>query len=981
MSLSIEPLLPLHGVIVTLRFRQAGRFGFFHQPALSAFLRYLLNSPPQFDSLIRLDACESGRIQYAAGAYYRFTVYALNGGQALLRDLIKALRQLPASAVKNDPAMPLRRNCELLSLHDVFSGRALDHADQPGPYGVPELLAECRLWQSVPRFHIQFLSPVRLLKDKAARGQLKGEARYCRQHQDLSASLLADRLHDNFAALLGKQGGAPAPARPQAEPLGLSDDSHLFWLDVHYSDADRNAHPMGGMTGKLTLDVPEPENFAWDLWVLGQYTGFGQRCAFGWGRYQLQTMDGELSCRRAFPAASLLSAVKAGDNLLLALAHINSNTPQADSALEPELNDPDEGLLERLEQDIERLFNGEFLAPTLQGVILTKADGSPRPLAVPPFRDRVLQRAVVQVLQPITETIQSPHSYGYRPGRSRITARYAIQSAWREGYRWVYEADIEDFFDTVCWQRLEIKLRALWGDNEPLVAGLLAWLQAPVEYAGQVLQRRCGLPQGSPLSPLLANLMLDDFDADMQTAGFKLIRYADDFVVLCKSKEKAEAAHQAALMSLAEHGLQLNAEKTRIGEMADGFHYLGYLFVNDMALESPEQTALKPTAAAVSPHSWLANIAVRPVKALLTPETEQPSEPMPVFEQAPTVADAVSQQAAAIASGERLDHGLLLCISGEPADISSHQERIHIQRDEQTLYQAPWRHLQAVLLLGRHRITGPALTTAMKFNVPLHFASGSGKYQGVVWNGQSAAEGCRLWLKQQQVFAVPEQALTLSRDIVSARLQHIRETLRLRQQSSHIAQLEALILKLPSATSLAELNGLEGAATRGYFLALREIVPSEFGFNGRNRQPPQDPFNALLSLGYTLLYSCVESILRCDGLLPWQGFYHQPHGRHATLASDLMEPFRHIVERQALAMLKRHELKPADFYRTEQQACYLNKTARNLYLAKLVAKFDSRVSAKNSAEPQTLFSHIHQQNLSLIRYLEQGAAFNAWRIR
>jgi group II intron reverse transcriptase/maturase/CRISPR-associated endonuclease Cas1 len=1014
MNLPLESLLPLHGVIVTLRFRQASRFGFFHQPALSAFIRYLAGSPEHFDRLVRVDACESGRLHYPAGSCYRFTLFVLNGGYPLLLNLLEALRQLPASASGNDRNMPLRRNCELISLYDVFAERLLDGVDTPSPYTLTALRQECRIWENTRSFHVLFLSPVRLLKEKNQRTQLKGEARFCRQRQDLSPALLHDRLYDHFASLIAKNGDTPAQSRPVPQQISLSEESHLFWLDVHYTDADSKAHPMGGMTGLLIAEVAQPECFSWELWVLGQYTGFGQRCAFGWGRYQLQTVSRAFSFRRAFPAASLLAEVKARENLILAIAHINENIqrtklPTADQ------EEADEGLLERLEADIEQMFSGRFAAPTLNGMVLDKPDGSLRPLAVPPFRDRVLQRAVVQVLHPIAEAVQSPQSFGYRPGRSRITARYVIQAAWREGYRWVYESDIEDFFDTVSWGRLEVKLRALWGDHEPLLAGILAWLKAPVAYSGQILQRRNGLPQGSPLSPLLANLMLDDFDADMQAAGFKLVRFADDFVVLCKSRQQAEAAHSAALQALADHQLRLNAEKTRIGEMADGFHYLGYLFVNDMVLESPKGADQNVPVKSISEHAWLAKFAARPAKPLLAPEIK--SLPKPAIRETKLrqpVDDEVEEQCEfelddefaindssdqfdentgslavnpaakstpALALGERIDHGLLLCVSGESAHISSHLERIDVQRQDKTVFQAPWRHLQCLLLLGRHHITSPALATAMEFNVPIHFASSTGKYQGVVWNGQAASQGCQLWLKQQSAFTDPDQALLLSREIVSVRLLHIRETLRLRQQSAPATQIEAIQHKVALALSLQELNGLEGSATRLYFLALREIIPAEFGFDGRNRQPPLDPFNALLSMGYTLLYSCLESILRCDGLLPWQGFYHQGHGRHATLASDLMEPFRHIVERQALAMLKRHELKLTDFYWTDQQACYLKKPARNLYLGKLVAKFDSKLSSKYSTEARSLFTQIHQQNLSLIRYIESGTAFSAWRIR
>jgi CRISPR-associated endonuclease Cas1 len=162
---------------------------------------------------------------------------------------------------------------------------------------------------------------------------------------------------------------------------------------------------------------------------------------------------------------------------------------------------------------------------------------------------------------------------------------------------------------------------------------------------------------------------------------------------------------------------------------------------------------------------------------------------------------------------------------------------------------------------------------------------------------------------------------------------------------------------------------------------LADIVPVEFGFHGRNRRPPEDPFNALLSLGYTVLFGYAESILRADGLLPWLGFYHQGHGRHAALASDVMEPFRSVVESAALALLLRRELQPEDFFAAENGACYLRPAARRRYFLHLLEKFDAPVKAVGEEEAKTLPQHLHCQNLSLIRHLQAGEAFVPWRMR
>lgn len=567
MPLPIHHLLPLYGLVVTLQFTQATPLNFFHQPALSAFIRHLLGSPEKFDQLIRLDACETGRAFYNAGDYYRFAVYGLNGSENLLQQLMLQLKNLPFSVKKAEQAMPFRDNLKLIAVQDAFSVQTVDSVLQLSAYTETDLQDEMSLWQAMPEFKMHLLSPVRLLKELQFRQNCKEDARFCKQNTDVAADLLSNRLHDHFTALLSKQGFS-LPARTQPQPLILSDPTHLFWLNLHYSDSDSTAHTSGGMMGDIFIKVAEPENFDSALWVLGQYTGFGQRSSFGLGRYRLETVAGQCSFQRVFPAHSLLVAVGQESNLSEALAHIQSNVSQDEDENQ---DSADELILERLQNDMELLHNGCFTPPPLQGFVLEHPMNGIRALAVPPFRDRVLQRAVAQVLQPLVDKLHYQHSYGYRSGRSRLDARYAIQSAWREGYRWVYESDVADFFDSICWSHLAVRLRGLWGDD-PVVAALLQWAQAAVVFEGQLIQRRQGLPQGSPLSPVLANIMLDDFDNDMQLAGFRLIRFADDFVVLCKSQEQALQAHEVAKASLAEQGLELNQDKTHIRRMEDGFY-------------------------------------------------------------------------------------------------------------------------------------------------------------------------------------------------------------------------------------------------------------------------------------------------------------------------------------------------------------------------------------------------------------------------
>lgn len=981
---TINTLLPLRAMVITLQCTDTAKIAFFHQPALTAFLRFIAGSPEHYDQLIRIDAPESGRTRYHRGDHYRFVLIGLAGSEDLLDHLLNQLAKLPASAPKQDRVLPFRDNWKLVSVQDMFSGNTVHQLDELSWYDEAQLQDEATLWSAQSQFDLQWVSPASLLKHKKDRidsqgNALKNEARYVRDLADLDAGLLFSRIYNLFADLLRRRGESPPPL--EALPDSQIDDAHLFWLDVVYSGSNHQQKRMGGLSGRMTLTVPANLDPAWwVLLVLGQYLGIGQRSAFGWGRYVLLDGEGAQSYRRVFPASSLLLKAKDEENLSRAWRHVMSGRDipediiaEGDSHSEDWLFDEDEVEardlfpLESLAESLEKLFWGRYSAPDLRGYVIPKKNGGVRPLAVPPAFDRVLQRAVQQVLNESLEPLMSAQSHGYRPGRSRITASQAIQSAWREGYRWVYEGDIHDFFDSVSWRRVADRLNAIFF-NDPLVAALMQWMQAAVVFKDERIERQDGLPQGSPLSPLLANLMLDDFDNDMEAAGFRLIRFADDFVVLCKNPEEAQRAEQTAQRSLEEHGLALHPDKSRIAEMDDGFHYLGYLFVNDMALDvsrnkSASDLSIKP----VSPNSWLAQLGTR--------EAERAQSQQSLT----GIVERIHKQQA-VQLGQRENSGTFVTITGAPAVVSTLSKQMNVYRQDQCLMRLPWNSIEAILLLGNHQITTQAMHAALDKDVPIHLANTSGHYKGCISHNRNSQHQS-VWMQQILSFQDEQKALYCAKQVIAARLRHMKEVLRQRKKAASVPVIDKAIRTLNRVTSRQQLLGYEGSATREYYAKLAEILPENFNFTGRNRRPPRDPLNMLLSIGYTQLYALVESVLHVKGLLPWQGFYHQPRGKHAVLASDLMEPFRHFVERAALSMVLRGEITADDFSYTAAKACHMDNKARRKYLAYLLQSWEVQVTARGQSEPQSWLNHMQEQAQSLKNFVTKGEPFHAFRMR
>lgn len=973
---ALASLLPLRGVVVILVCLEPTTLPFFHQPALTAFLRFLAQSPAHYDQLIRLDAPESGRVRYRVGDYYRFSLYGLAGSDELLATLLQQLLGLPQSAPKTDTILPFRNNWQVQALQDAFSGEAVQQLADLSCYELSHLEAEAQLWQAVRQVNWTWVSPVRLLKAKEqrpVRTKNTEDEQFVRDAQDASGQLVLSRVHNALSDLVRRRSGHSETL--QSLPVAEMLQAHWFWVEVRYQakvqDGEFSAKNMSGALGQFQLVLPEGlKPTWWALLVLGQYLGIGQRTAFGWGRYVLQTPEGLHSYRRVLPAHSLLVLAQDKDNLIQAWEHVQQRSEQAEAgeALELEANvDSEPAPVEYLQEQLERVFWGQYTVPPLRGYLIPKTSGGMRALAIPPFKDRVLQRAVQQIVAPALEPLFSTASHGFRQGLSRITASQAIQQAWQEGYQWVYEGDIRDFFDSVSWQRLEQRLNALFF-NDPLIPALLAWIQAPVVFEAQTIARQAGLPQGSPLSPVLANLMLDDFDHDMEAAGFRLIRFADDFVVLCKDPEQAQAALERASLSLQEHGLAVHPDKQRIANRADGFRYLGYLFVNDLALDvggksSPASVVDAPLPA----QSWAATLLAEHAQAA------QDTQSLAALTQRLLHSQTLQ-------GGERTQGGVTVTVTGEPAVLSTALGQLQVRRGEQLVLCLPWTQIESILVIGQHQLTTQAMHDALEQDVNVHFASHFGEYKGVLTH-QRNSQHQALWLQQILTFQDAQKALYCARLVITSRLRHMKEVLRQRQLAADLPILDGVLRKVAQAESLPQLLGYEGSATREYYAKLAAILPPEFQFVGRNRRPPRDPFNVLLSLGYTQLYAVVASVLHSKGLLPWQGFYHQPHGRHAVLASDLLEPFRHLVERTAVSMILRGEILPSDFSYTPAKACLMSEFARRKYLGMLWQQWETKVTALGQTEALSWLEQVQRQAQSLKKFITEGEAFHAFRLR
>jgi group II intron reverse transcriptase/maturase len=199
-----------------------------------------------------------------------------------------------------------------------------------------------------------------------------------------------------------------------------------------------------------------------------------------------------------------------------------------------------------------------------------------RPLGIPAVRDRIAQEVLRRLLSPIFEAKFHDHSYGFRPGRSCHDAVQQVLELRRQGYRHVLDADISGFFDNLSHAAIMRELSDVVADGN-ILRLVEKFLRAGVMEGGRLRPTRVGTPQGGVVSPLLANIALNVLDWHLQERGFRFVRYADDFVVLCRSEDKAKEARTLVEQLTANRlGLSLSPEKTKVTRFQEGFTFLGF---------------------------------------------------------------------------------------------------------------------------------------------------------------------------------------------------------------------------------------------------------------------------------------------------------------------------------------------------------------------------------------------------------------------
>lgn len=552
------------------------------------------------------------------------------------------------------------------------------------------------------------------------------------------------------------------------------------------------------------------------------------------------------------------------------------------------------------------LASGGYQPGPYRQVDIPKKKGGTRRLSIPSVVDRVAHTAVALAIGPVLDARFAEASFAYRPGRSVEQAVQAVARYRDAGYRHVAEADIVDFFGNVDHDRLLAKLAEALPEEEALRDLIALILVHQAQEMGRASAR--GLAQGSPLSPLLANLYLDALDERLERRGVKLVRFADDFILLAKRRARAEDAVEDARAALAEEGLELRADGTRVLDFDRGFECLGHLFVRDFALRQvgdPEE----------DPAGVLRELADQDARAA-------------------EVAEEAAREARA---GH--DRGARVLYVTEPG------RRLRLRNFSFAVDNKDGKEIAAIAHGRVDRIeVGPGVAVepevvehALSTETDFAFVARNGELRGLL--GVPETERAELHLLQARAALDPARALPLVRALVDARIRNQRTQLfRLNRKPDDPEATRALVSmgrhlrKLPHAANVAAARGLEGVCAAEYWPALGRLTRGATRPLRRQR-PARDPLNAAVNYLTALLLRDTRVAILSAGLHPGFGLLHASRDRAEAAVYDLMEPFRApLTEGLAATLFNQRRLRP-EMFDVSESGVRMSGAARRAVIA------------------------------------------------
>lgn len=537
----------------------------------------------------------------------------------------------------------------------------------------------------------------------------------------------------------------------------------------------------------------------------------------------------------------------------------------------------------------DRLAHGPFRARPLR--TFRQRDGKRRLLVRVAPDDRIVHECLRPLLQGQLEQRLPDAVHGYRPGRSIHTAAAALHRHLVGGCSSVLCTDVAAFFPSLTW---EVVRESLEGLLEPRLAELaLELLMAPMLIDGHLEHRDRGIPLGCPLSPAVSNACLLPVDRALEEGGVQHVRYGDDIVLAARDDGALAVAGAKLADLLGRLGLATAEDKTRrFDPSVEPVCWLGLVVSPSGVFEPVARAKLTPRAPNETPGVGSGGSGAHPNRRLQTLYVVTPGTYL------------------------RVRSGLVQAV-----------------RDGEVHREIPLHRLDRVLMLATGAFSSGFVSACVERRIPVLFFIYKGRAFGSLVSG-SLANPLRL-RAQYALLTDPATRMELARSVFTAKLQAMLRRLERRRGEGRLrGHLRKLLQRGAAASRVDPLRGLEGAATRAWFAAVgRRLAGSAFVFEGRNRRPPRDPFNSLLSFSYSLLVAEMQTGLLAHGLDPHAGVLHELRRSSPSLAFDLVDPYRPLFgDSFAVGLVNRGQVRVDGFEHRRGGAVYMNPRTRDVVL-------------------------------------------------
>ncbi|OQY08683.1 MAG: CRISPR-associated endonuclease Cas1 [Fusobacteriia bacterium 4572_132] len=535
-----------------------------------------------------------------------------------------------------------------------------------------------------------------------------------------------------------------------------------------------------------------------------------------------------------------------------------------------------ERLTERNDEMVDVVYNSlkekTFHLDTNQAFRIKKKSGLTRTVEKLNFKDMIVSKYILKITNKIFDRVFEDESIGFRKGVSREKVIEMIKESVELGYIYLVESDIEDFFSSINHIQLKKIINKYLPKKDLEIKEILYQiLDTGYIIDGNFFKRERGLPQGNPLSPMLANLYLDDFDEYIKEFDVKFIRYGDDFIILTKSLEEARNMLSETKDFLEDLKLKIKSNKTSIKNVNDGFDFLGYSFIGS--------------------------------------ELNCKFETVQIFKKPLYIVESY----------------LFLSLEGE---------HVNVYKNRKIILSVPLRRISEIIMMSNTTFSTALIRKCIDFKIPITTTLNTGYFVTTIKPDTKEFFDISYFQRIKYDEFSEGEKISFAKEIAVGKLNGYKNLFKSKYQKGtnvFLKEIDEYILNIDATDSNNSIMGYEGKITKEIFKQMNGLINNnKFHLKKRKRRNP-DMINSMLNFSYYMLFTKINTILRSLGLNPFLGFLHSHLDDYESLVADLEEFFRADVDKIVIRMINLNIIGEKSFNKTKRGA-YLTAEGKKKFI-------------------------------------------------